>query len=66
MLITPGGGEVGGRAQYIRHERMTPDPLACGELIAVFVCEYGYSYYDPHWVYVPFGLMSLGVMSHAG
>ena len=27
-----------GHAPNIRHEWMTPDPLACGHLIAVFVC----------------------------
>ena len=38
QLDTPGGGGGGGRMPNIRHKRKTPDPLACGQLITVFVC----------------------------
>ena len=35
--VGEGGGGLG-RAPNIHHERMSPDPLACGQLIAVFLC----------------------------
>ena len=44
QLVTPGGGGGLGCAPNILHERMTPDLLACGQLIAMFVCGGGGEY----------------------
>ena len=46
QLVTPGGGggEGLGRAPNTCQKQMTPDPLACGQLIAVCVCEGGGEY----------------------